>query len=99
MGKTPLLDLREGKLTLPLLRTLGARPELIRDVEAVRAGDDGVACERLLSAVRASSACGETRRLAATFTERALAALDRVEPGPARDLLAAVARELTGRAL
>lgn len=96
--KTPLLDLREGKLTLPLLRTLARRPELMRDVEAVRAGDEGEACEKLLLAVQASGACNETRRLAETHTERALAALYRLPASGARDLLEAVARELTVRA-
>lgn len=98
--KTPLLDLREGKLTLPLLRTLGARPELLREVEVVRASadDGGDAAAKLLHAVKASGACQETRRLADAETSRALAALERIPSSPARDLLAAVARELTGRA-
>lgn len=95
--KTPLLDLREGKLTLPLLRTLAARPELMREVELVRAGEEGEPCNKLAHAVKSSGACAETRRLAETHTDRALAALDRVPPTPARDLLAAVARELTQR--
>ncbi len=98
--KTPLLDLREGKLTLPLLRTLAARPELLRDVEVVRSGadDGGDAAAKLVHAVKATNACHETRRLADQETARALAALDRVPGSPARDLLVAVAGELTGRA-
>lgn len=95
--KTPLLDLREGKLTLPLLRTLAAKPELMREIELVRAGEDGEPCVKLAHAVRSSGACAETRRLAETQTDRALAALERVPASPARDLLAAVARELTHR--
>ncbi|MBK6690962.1 MAG: polyprenyl synthetase family protein [Myxococcales bacterium] len=96
-GKTKLGDLREDKLTLPLLRTLATRPELLRDVEAVRAGDDGEPVERLLVAVRAGTGCRDTRQLAKLHTERCLEALAAAPAGPARDLLASVARELTGR--
>jgi octaprenyl-diphosphate synthase len=96
--KTPLLDLREGKLTLPLLRTLAERPELVREIERVRAGEEGEPCDKLVAAVKSSGACAETRRIAGGHTERALASLERTPAGPARDLLAAVAREHTQRA-
>ena len=69
-GKALLVDLEEGKLTLPLIRAMAAHPTLARDVEAVRAGD-----RTLASAHRGTSSaspafaipCGslrETRRSA-----------------------------------
>ena len=59
-GKALLGDLLEGKLTLPLIRALAARPALLDDVEAVRAGDARAAA-RVAEAVRAS---GVVRRRA-----------------------------------
>ncbi len=96
-GKALLVDLVEGKLTLPLIRTLAARPGLATDVEAARAGD-GSAAVRVAQAVGACGACGSVRALAHEETARALAALDGVPPGVARELLAGIARELAARA-
>jgi octaprenyl-diphosphate synthase len=96
-GKALLVDLVEGKLTLPLIRTLASRPGLSTDVEAARAGD-GSAAVRVAQAVGACGACGSVRALAHEETARALAALDRVPPGVARELLAGIARELAARA-
>ncbi len=96
-GKDVCADLREGKLTLPLLRAVRGRDELVELLAAVRAGDDA-AGTRLLDAVRGSRAVDEARAVARDETRAALAALERVPASPARELLAAVARELTGRA-
>src|SRR5579859_6749144 len=96
-GKALLGDLAEGKLTLPLVRTLAAQPGLRRDVEAVREGDRSAA-ERVAEAVRTSPACAEVRALAREHTADALESLQMLPGGAARDLLAAIARELTGRA-
>jgi octaprenyl-diphosphate synthase len=96
-GKALLVDLGEGKLTLPLIRTLAARPALTVDVDAARAGD-GAAAVRVAQAVGASGACSSVRALAHEETARALAALDRVPAGVARELLAGIARELAARA-
>jgi octaprenyl-diphosphate synthase len=95
-GKALLGDLVEGKLTLPLIRTLGVRPELLGDVEAVRAGDARAAA-RLAEAVRASGVCAGVRALATAETDRALHALHVVPPCPARELLASIASELSAR--
>jgi geranylgeranyl pyrophosphate synthase len=90
-------DLREGKLTLPLLRAIAQRKELLPMLVSAREGDD-VAAERLIQAVRATSGAEEARALARMETSSALLALGRLPPSPARDLLGAVARELTARA-
>jgi octaprenyl-diphosphate synthase len=95
-GKAMLGDLSEGKLTLPLIRTLAERPDLIRDVEAVRRGEAFVA-SRLVAAVHASDACHRVRADAREETRLALVALDAVPPSTARDMLAEIARELVER--
>ena len=97
-GKAVLGDLLEGKLTLPLLRTLAAQPALSADVEAVRSAGDADAAVRVASAVRASGACDAVRALAVEETTRARHALSAVPAGAPRDLLAAIATELAARA-
>ena len=97
IGKDLFADLREGKLTLPLLRSVRGREERENLVRLARDGDANAAAE-LLTIVRGSPAVEETRALARQETERALAALGRVPASPARYLFPAVARELTSRA-
>jgi octaprenyl-diphosphate synthase len=96
-GKTLLGDVVEGKLTLPLIRAMGEHPGLMGEVEAVRRGDERAA-QRVAETVRASHACDAVRALARQETGRALDALQALAPCPARELLAAIARELTSRA-
>jgi octaprenyl-diphosphate synthase len=96
-GKALFGDLREGKITLPLVRAIAALPSLADDVERTRNGDDGAA-RRLLAGVLESRACDEVRALARVETERALEALSRVPAGAPRELLACVASELASRA-
>jgi octaprenyl-diphosphate synthase len=97
-GKALFSDLVEGKLTLPLLRAVAADPALAGEVEAVRAGEDAQAAERLAGAVRASGVCEGVRALAREETARALAALEQVPAGKARELLGAIAEGLSSRA-
>jgi octaprenyl-diphosphate synthase len=96
-GKSLLTDLAEGKLTLPLIRTLAARPALSIDVDAARSGD-GSAAARVAEAVRVSDVCAGVRALAREETGRALAALEKIPAGAARELLAGIVRELASRA-
>jgi octaprenyl-diphosphate synthase len=96
-GKALLGDLVEGKLTLPLLRMLAARPAMQGDVDAVRAGDEAAAA-RVAEAVRASGACDAVRALALEETTRARRALGVVPACAARELLASIASELAARA-
>ncbi len=95
-GKALFGDLREGKVTLPLVRAIAAHPALAPDVERTRGGDD-VAARRLLAAVLESGACAEVRALARHETQRALEALSLVPACAARDLLSCVANELASR--
>jgi octaprenyl-diphosphate synthase len=96
-GKALFGDLLEGKLTLPLLRALTAQPDLGGQVEAVREGD-AQAAEYLAEAVRASGVCEGVRTLALEETAQALAVLEHVPAGAARELLGAIARGLASRA-
>lgn len=95
-GKALFTDLAEGKLTLPLIRAIAARPSLTQDVEAIRGGD-ARAAERVAEAVRATGVCDGVRALAASETQAALAALQLVPAGTPRDLLASIASELAAR--
>jgi octaprenyl-diphosphate synthase len=96
-GKALLGDLLEGKLTLPLIRALAARPALVGDIDAVRAGDTRAA-SRVAEAVRQSGVCEGVRALAREETAQAQRALEVVPPCPARDLLSSIAAELSSRA-
>lgn len=95
-GKALFADLAEGKTTLPLVLALAADPRLSSELGAARGGDEGAA-HRLGAAVRALGVCDEVRRRAAKETERAVGSLEALAPSPARELLAAVAVELTTR--
>jgi len=96
-GKKLLGDLREGKVTLPLIAAIAARPELSRALGAAREGDDGAAGE-LFAAVKACRGADVARARARKHTHTALAALSTLPPSRARDLLGALATELTSRA-
>jgi octaprenyl-diphosphate synthase len=99
-GKALLTDLREGKLTLPLLRAIAKSPALANEVDVARGASEGaeLAAARLQAAVRASGACAEVRSAARRETEQAQALLATIPASPARDLLGCVARELALRA-
>lgn len=96
-GKKLLGDLREGKITLPLLVALAARPELSRVLERAREGDDSAAGE-LLHAVALARGTEIARARSEGHTRAALTALSTLPPSRARDLLAELATELTSRA-
>ena len=96
-GKALHADLKEGKVTLPLIQALRMDPTLRREVDALRGGDRGAA-GRLARAVIQLDACAPVRALAQTETARALDALQLVPASPARELLGGVAHELSARA-
>jgi octaprenyl-diphosphate synthase len=96
-GKSLLVDLTEGKMTLPLVLAVRRRPELEEQVRRIHAGDAGPVAAVSRSVVE-SGACDEVRRRARRFTERAVSALTDVAPGPARSLLEEVAFQLSERA-
>jgi octaprenyl-diphosphate synthase len=96
-GKTLLTDLREGKLTLPLVLAVARMPELVQPLKRIYAGDREPVT--LVSrAVVESGACDEVRRRASAHTRSAVEALSAVQPGPARVLLETVAQQLAARA-
>ena len=92
-GKDPLADLREGKMTFPLVVALEREPGLRARIEDAL-GTDDVSPRDLSSiaaAVRDTGALTATRRLAEDHAHRALEALDVFPAGPARDALETVA--------
>lgn len=95
-GKALFADLAEGKLTLPLIRAIAARPSLAAELELARAGD-AAAAARIGAAVHESGACDAVRALARDETDAALGALAHVPAGAPRELLARIARDLADR--
>jgi octaprenyl-diphosphate synthase len=97
IGKTLLADLRDGKLTLPLILTVARCPELVAPLRRIFAGDrEPVAA--VSRAVSESGACDEVRRRATDCTRLAVENLKSVTPSPARLVLENVASELARRA-
>jgi octaprenyl-diphosphate synthase len=91
-GKDPLADLREGKVTFPLVVALEKDPALAPRLEA--ALSDEPSRDELVSianAVRATGALAATRALAEEHVNRALAVLEELPAGGGRDALQTVA--------
>jgi octaprenyl-diphosphate synthase len=87
-GKDPLVDLREGKMTYPLVVALERDPALRVRIEAALAESGDF--EAIAAAVRATGALTATRLLAEDHANRALEALALLPAGPARDALETV---------
>jgi len=92
-GKDPLADLREGKMTYPLVVALEREPALHGRLEALLAAEHPPREQlaALAHAIRATGALAATRALAEDHVERALGMLDELPTGPARDALVTVA--------
>jgi octaprenyl-diphosphate synthase len=92
-GKDPLADLREGKMTFPMVVALERAPGLRARMESLLA-EDTPRREELVAvanAIRETGALTATRRLAEEHAQRALDAIADFPTGAARDALETVA--------
>lgn len=101
-GKDPGADLREGKLTYPLLIALEREPHLADLLRTLVSGDEAPAAHSLAVAsaveqVRRSGALEATRAFAQGHVERAVEALGCLPASAARDQLYTVAVASLGR--
>ena len=90
-GKDALADLREGKMTFPLVVALEREATLSRRIEAVLAAPEPGELAAIAACVRETGALAATRKLAEEHARRALDALAPLPVGPARDALETVA--------
>jgi octaprenyl-diphosphate synthase len=92
-GKDPLADLREGKMTYPLIVALEREPSLRARFEAVMAEDspNRIELASIANAVRATGALQATRELAEQHVQLALDTLAALPAGSARESLETVA--------
>jgi octaprenyl-diphosphate synthase len=98
IGKAVLQDVRGGSVTWPVLLGLRARPELAPRLEAASLGqDDPTLARDVLEAIAAAGGTRLARQEVERRTELAMAALDSLDPTPARLALGTVARGLLER--
>lgn len=95
-GKTMFADLRQGKLTLPLVLAVQDQPSLLEQLREIRLGDQ-TRVASLRQSVMASGACQRVAARALGHTTRATEYLDQLPSSPARTLLSAVAQQLAER--
>lgn len=101
VGKSLLVDLREGKMTYPLILATQRNPELLPLLEEV-CGAEEVAlppdlARKIIGLVQASGAARAALDLAQEMCSEATACLSRLPAGRARDALAAVALAVPSR--
>ncbi|MGZ8869394.1 MAG: polyprenyl synthetase family protein [Thermoanaerobaculia bacterium] len=90
LGKPALSDLKEGKLTLPLILTMPRATAREREVISrvvTSKSFDGVDPREVIEIVRKYGAIEETRQIARDYAQRARAALEPFADSPAREAL------------
>ena len=96
-GKTALSDLREGKLTWPLVIAVERDPGLQSVIRDCIDQGESVIGGALLARIRATGAIAETRAFAAEQARVAEAALATLNPGPAQRALQTVVQTALNR--
>jgi geranylgeranyl pyrophosphate synthase len=94
LGKPVGNDLREGKITLPYIRTLAAAKSADRKtLETLLSSSelDGQVMEDVVSLVRRYDGIGYSQQIARDYALAAQRALDPLRPSPIKDILHAVA--------
>lgn len=97
LGKSLFSDLREGKMTYPLIVALERDPDLPPLLKAAISDPDGETSSRVLASLRRTGACAAALDLAQQHARAATAELEGAPPSQARDLLSLVARATTER--
>jgi octaprenyl-diphosphate synthase len=94
-GKAPGADLRQRKVTLPLLYAMETAPNLRAELE--RGAPDDRALPGLIERIRATGALERALDDARALVVRSLHALDALPAGPGRDALAVLGGHLVER--
>ncbi|MEM9460214.1 MAG: polyprenyl synthetase family protein [Myxococcota bacterium] len=101
-GKDPGQDLREGKMTLPIILACEADPALGEQIRALLdAGPpmDAATVSTLLPRIAATDAVPQALAVAQHHVDQATAALEVLPPSPARDALVSAAHYVVRRRL
>jgi octaprenyl-diphosphate synthase len=96
-GKTPIADLREGKLTWPVIIACEKDVGLARDLERFVRGDDSSNALELVQRIRESGAVHAARAFAEEQGATATAELAHLPPSPTREAIGMVVRDAIRR--